>query len=91
MENMPGNAKDSPFGNEDGDVAKKTDGGHDFIKDNTSHSPAGDVTDFSQPNDMPAAEGVAYNADSVPQGGPMPFSGEPKTFESGAMPFKLGA
>lgn len=90
MENKPGDGKHTPFGNENGDVAKKGDGkGHDFIEDNTSHSPAPAITDFSEPNDMPAADGAGYNKESVPQGGTMPFSGEPKPLESAGLPFKL--
>lgn len=91
MESKPGDGKTSPFGNGDGSTSGSASGGHDFIKDNKSGASAPKITDFTAPIKMPPPDEQSYNPDSVPEGGDMPFSGEPQATDAGAArkPFKL--
>jgi len=74
MENKPGNAKDSPFGNGEGA---------------TSAGPATSAGDANAPKNRPQENGgdATLCAESIPSGGTLPFKGPPVAVEH--KPFKL--
>lgn len=76
MENKPGNAQDSPFGNEKGATMADgpSSGAHNFIKDPESHAPSTGGRDFTKES-REQSDGPLPTIDdaSIPAGGKLPF------------------
>ena len=103
MENKPGSGYTSPFGNEKGATTSDgpSDGAHDFLVDPASGAPKTGGRDFTQENREQEEGNSGYNPETVPDGGPLPFTKNDSTAESrdgtGTIveaekhkPFKLG-
>lgn len=90
-DSKPGNGYSSPFGNGNGaTMTGPSSGAHDFITDPASGAPKTGGRDFAaEPPPEQQSGNSGYNPDSVPQGGTLPFSGEPQPNETANKPFKL--